>query len=105
MNRTKLEAVVQSPAAGSTVVALVDARFGVAFTISRRAPTARLRTTTSDKPRVIRIIKVLSFCNVLHFTSHFSFACFSRVKCKVYLRFTLPLPQMAAVICSKEAIN
>jgi hypothetical protein len=40
-------------------VALLHARFGVAFTIARRAPTARLRAAASDKLRFIRIIKVL----------------------------------------------
>jgi len=77
-------------------VALLDAGFGLAFTISRRAPTARLRTAASDKPRVIRIIKVFSYCNVLHFTPHFHFARFSGVKCRVYLQFLLPLAQTAA---------
>jgi len=68
----------------------------VAFAISRRAPTARLRKAASDKPRVIQIKKVSSYGNGLHFTSHFHFARFSGVKCRVYLQFTLSLPQTAA---------
>jgi hypothetical protein len=49
-------------------VALLDAGFGLAFTIARRAPLARLRAVASDKPRVVRIKKVFSFGKVLHFT-------------------------------------
>jgi len=56
---------------------------------------ARLRMAASNMPRVIRMIKVFSFCNILHFTSHFHFARFNGVKYKVYLQFTFLLPQTA----------
>jgi len=86
-------------------VALLHARFGVAIFLARRTPLAGFRTASSDKPRVIRIIKVFSFYNVLHFTSHFRFARFCGVKCKVYMQFTLALPQTAAAKFITQALG
>jgi len=55
-------------------MAWLHAGFGLTIPIACRAPVARLCVAASDKPRVIRIIEVFPFGNVLHITSHFCFA-------------------------------
>ena len=51
--------------------------------------------SASDKPRFIRVNKVFTFGNTLHFTLLKQAKSFGLVKCKIYLRFLLPLPQAA----------
>jgi hypothetical protein len=45
-------------------VAFIYAGFGLTIFFARRAPTSRLRTAASDKPRLIRIKKVFTFGNI-----------------------------------------
>jgi len=48
--------------------------------------------------------------NSLHLTEQSGFACFSRVKCKIYLQFLLSLPQTVAAnkataVCGRESAH